>query len=386
MSLGRSLFAALALSTVMVSAAQAQQEKAKITPAKLTESKTSDKAAAAPKAAAPAPKPAPITGVARWLHFQTLDLATRFRYVDTHEHRVNDRDQQYKISSKFQLNLVPEGRTYFQFRVETGSSFASSWTNMGPGMHNREWVLNVKSLFFGQKLGKHFEAQVGGIEYDQGAGSEVTSTDNDAWLIGYRGRVITSGKGWLPNKVNLTIGHMGDFRMPNVFARMHRLEDVNYVQALAQKSFNKKHEGSFEYDSIQDIQFLRFAYRWKKIPAVVFDEISIEPVVRMTNNSAFGWSGTLGKSLDKAAKLKIAATYSDIPTQLFNKGGQQILLNGDLYALGKRVSGTMTWQPAKDWQFQAYAGRRMDATNSMRWRAQVAVRYNFANLANKALR
>lgn len=353
----------------------------------VAEEKAKAPATTKPAKAAPAPKPASPTGASRWIQFQTLELATRFRYIDTRPGRVTERDQQYRISSKVQLHLVPEGRSYIQFRVETGSSFPSSWTYMGPGLHNREWALNVKSLFFAQKLGKHFEAQVGGIEFDSGAGTEATYADNDGWLMGYRARVSTSGKGLLPHKLSLTIGHIGDFRRPNVFSRFHRLEDPNYVQVLAQKSFRKKHEASLEYDAIQDIHFLRTGYRWKKIPVVVFDELQAETVARMTDNPAFGWSGALSKTFDTSAKWKASIVYSDIPAALYNRNAQQVLVNGDVYALAKRLGGSLNWQPAKDWQFQWYGGRRLDAfTGTTRWRTHVMLRYNFANLANNALR
>jgi len=339
-----------------------------------------------------AAKPAPAIGFwKQHIKFVTLDLGTRYRYMDTRAHNVTSRDQQYKISSKVQFNLVPEGASYFQMRVESGSRFNSSWSNTGMGLNNKQWVLNVKTFYFGQKLGKHVEAQVGGLEFDRGAGTEATSADSDGFLTGYRGVVSTSGKGWLPNKVAVTVGFVGDLAIVNVYNRLyHRMDQANYAQVLVQKAFTKNHEGSLEYNTLQGIDYVRGAYRWKKIPAHLFDDLQIEVLSRATEDSTFGWSTTLGKSLGHKNPFKFAVSYSDIPKQMFNHVGKQIFENGDLYSLGKRMGGNLTFAPipsAKDFSLNFFAARRMDASsNGPRWRAQVVASYKLAGLANKLLR
>ena len=99
----------------------------------------------------------------------------------------------------------------------------------------------MKSLFWGQKFGPHAEAQVGGIEFDRGAGSESTYADNDAFLVGYRMRLLGAGQGWQPEQFSVTVGHIGDFTRPNFFSRAHRLGEANYVQVLARKGFGEDH-------------------------------------------------------------------------------------------------------------------------------------------------
>ncbi len=346
----------------------------------------------AEKALATKAAPAPAAGFwKQHLQFLTLDLGTRYRYIDTREGRVTSRDQQYKISSKLQINFVPEGRTYIQMRGETGSRFNSSWSNTGMGLNDKQWVFNMKSFYFGQKLGKHFEAQAGGLEFDRGVATEASAPDNDGFLTGYRGMVSTAGKGWLPNKVVVTVGFVGDLGIVNVYNRLyHRMDEANYAQVLVQKAFNKKHEASAEYNTIEGIDYVRGAYRWKKVPARVFDELQLEVLSRATENATFGWSTTLGKSVGHKNPWKFALTYSDIPKQMFNNFGAQVLENGDWVSLGKRMGGNLTFAPiptAKDFNLNLHASRRMDAsTNGPRWRAQVVASYKLAGLANKLFR
>lgn len=341
-----------------------------------------------------AAKAAPAPPAGFWkqhVQFVTLDVGTRFRYIDTREGRVTSRDQQYKISSKLQINFVPEGRTYIQMRGETGSRFNSSWSNTGMGLGTRQWVFNMKTFYFGQKIGKHFEAQAGGLEFDRGVATEASAADNDGFLNGYRSMVTTSGKGWMPNKVVVTVGFVGALGVVNVYNRMyHHMDDANYGQVLVQKAFNKKHEASVEYNALEGIDYIRGAYRWKKIPAHVFDELQLELLSRATENATFGWSTTLGKSLGQKNPWKVALTYSDIPKQMFNKSGAQILENGDWVSLGKRMGGNLTFSPIssdKNFSLNFHASRRMDpSTNGPRWRAQVVASYKLAGLANKLFR
>jgi hypothetical protein len=77
-----------------------------------------------------------------------------------------------------QLDLAPEGKTYIQARGESGRSFQSSWDYLGPGPNTAYWSFNLKSLC-GAKDRLSVRSQAGGIEYDWGAGTEATYSDND---------------------------------------------------------------------------------------------------------------------------------------------------------------------------------------------------------------
>jgi hypothetical protein len=171
--------------------------------------------------------------------FLTAEAVSHFRYVDAGDGKVTARDVFYKLSSRVQLNIKADGRTYIQARGESGQNFIASYDYTGIGMHDAHWSFNLKSLFIGQKIGKYLEAQAGGIEFDRGAGTEVTYADNDAWLEGYRLTYLGSSHKILPEKINLTIGYVGDFLQPNIFAGCHVWENRTMFNCLPRRSWGR---------------------------------------------------------------------------------------------------------------------------------------------------
>jgi hypothetical protein len=319
--------------------------------------------------------------------FLSADAITQFRYMDNGDGNVTARDQYYKLSTRVQINIIGDGRTYIQARGESGRSFNSSFDYTGMGMHERYWSYNLKSMFVGQKFGKSLEAQVGGIEYDRGAGTEATYADNDGWLEGYRLTYARPAKGqFVPDKVSATVGYIGDFSQPNLFARLHRLGEPNYVQILAAKKLGKNRDVSAEYDSIQDVSFTREALKWQKLPLVIVDELGVEAITRTSFNPTFGWSGNLSKGIDKKGRLRVGVFYSDMPKGIFLKGSTKLLYNGDSYAYGKRIGPTVRLTPFKDFEVSWWGGARLDETAGTRYRGHISVLYQLASLLNRALR
>src|SRR5690349_17095869 len=231
--------------------------------------------------------PKKINFLSHHLQFLSADGISHFRYVDSAPGKVTARDLYYKVSTRIQINLVGEGITYLQARGESGRSFSASYDYTGIGMHERYWSFNLKSLFVGQRIGRHLEAQAGGIEYDWGVGTEATYADNDGWLEGYRLRYTGTGHGFLPDKVGATVGYAGDFLQPNAFARLHRMGDENYVQVLALKKLANTCDASAEFDSLQSIRYTREAFRWQKLPIPVAPDLTLEAMTRASDNPTF---------------------------------------------------------------------------------------------------
>jgi hypothetical protein len=273
-----------------------------------------------------------------------------------------------------------------QVRGESGRSFAASYDYTGIGLHQGYWSFNPKSFFLGQKIGHHLEAQAGGIEYDWGAGTEITYADNDGWLEGYRLRYLGAGPGLLPDRISATIGYVGDFLQPNAFARLHRMGDENYVQILAAKKLGKNQDASAEFDSLQSIRYTREAFRWQKLPIPIAPDLTLEALTRASDDPTFGWSATVARNLDKKGRLRPGVFYSDMPKDIFLNGRAQVLLNGDSYVLGKRIGPTVRILVLKNCEVSLFGSRRLDETPGPRYRGQVGIRYQFASLLNGWLR
>lgn len=334
----------------------------------------------------PTPVSPKVSFLAHHLQFLAAENVDRYRYIDKAAGNVTDRDLQYRISTRVQVNLRGEGTTYIQARGESGRNFTGSYDYTGLGLNKAYWSFNLKSLFLGQKIGHHLEAQVGGIEYDWGAGTEATYSDNDGWLEGYRLRYTGAGHGFLPDKLSATVGYVGDFLQPNAFARLHRMGDENYIQILASKKFGKNRDVSAEFDSLQGIRYAREALRWSKLRLIVVDEISFEALTRASDDPSFGWSSSLFRTLDSKGCFRAGVVYSGMPRRIYLNGNATVLQNGDSYGLGKRIGPTFRFTPVKNFELSLFGSDRLDRTPGARYRGQVAFRYQFASLLNRLLR
>jgi len=334
----------------------------------------------------PSSAPSKIRLLSRRLEFLAADGYNQFRYADTAPGKVVTRDPLYKLSTVLRLKLVGEDKTYIQARGESGCSFTSSYDYTGLGMNKGHWSFNLKSLFLGQKIGTHWEAQAGGLEYDRGSGTEATYADNDAWLEGYRlAFIATPHKAW-PDLISATVGYVGDFKQPNLFARLPRMGDENYLQLLARKQIGRDHDVSAEFDSLQGIHYTREAAHLRKVPLLAADELVVEAIARTSDSATFGWSGTVFRTLDRKGRVRLGAFISDMPQGIFLKGKSAILLNGDSYVLGQRIGPTVRIIPIKNLELVLFGSARTDNTPSTRYRGQVTVCYHFAGLLNRGLR
>jgi hypothetical protein len=330
--------------------------------------------------------PASLRSLLSRLQFLAADGYNQYRYVDTKPHKVTTRDLLYKVSTVLRVSLVGEDTTYLQARGESGRSFPSSYDYTGIGMNKAYWSFNLKSLFLGQKIGSHWEAQAGGIEYDRGAGTEATYADNDGWLEGYRLRFTPAPHKALPGLISATVGYAGDFTQPNAFARLPRMGDENYIQILARKQFGASRDFSAEYDSLQSIRYTREALHLRKLPLLAVDELVAETITRASDDATFGWSGSLFKTLDRKGRVRLGAFISDMPKGIFLKNKKTIFMNGDSYVLGERLGPTVRIIPVKNFEVSLFGSDRLDKSSSPRHRGQVAVCYHFGDLLNRSLR
>jgi len=319
------------------------------------------------------------------LQFLSVDGFNQFRYVDNRPGDVAARDDYYKLSTVGRLTLVGEGVTYLQFRAESGRSFYSSYDYTGIGMHEKYWSFNLKSLFLGQKFGHHLEAQAGGLEYDRGAGTEATYADNDGWLEGYR-LTYAVQKHFTPDALSVTVGYSGDFKQPNVFARLPRMAQENYVQILARKRVGTNADVSAEFDSLQAIRYTREAVHLQKLRLLVVDEIVLESITRTSDTVRSGGAGTVFRTCDRKGRLRLGMFFTDIPEDMFLKDGKTIFYNGDFYVLGQRLGPNIRIVPLKNLDIGLMGSARTDNTASTRYRGQISVCYHFASLLNRALR
>jgi hypothetical protein len=318
------------------------------------------------------------------LRILELEQVARFNYMDRGPGRVTDRDVQYRVRARVEFELAGEGTTYLRIRTETGRGFDNSWDNTGLGKDQGQWNFNVKSFALGQKLGSHVELQAGGIEWDEGAGSQRAYASGDGHLVGYRVLLDPAAQPWVVDKFSLTMAYAGDFNEPSVFSRFH-MGKMNYVQALAEKKLGTHVAGSAEVDSIRNIWFARQAVHWERLRNPLVDEVMVEAVTRASDHPTFGGSVMVSRPLDQAARWRTFAIYNQVPKGLYDKGGQPVLLNQGEMDVGKRLAWGGSCAVTRDFSLGLFGGRLLDNTASKRWIAQVFVRYDYAHLLNHLL-
>jgi hypothetical protein len=168
--------------------------------------------------------------IRRWLDVQNLHMSSRFRWVKASDGRITSSTQQWQPNMRARLLLDRAARYTVHVGAFGGSQFVSSWNNTGAGLGAFTGDFNIKQLFVAAEPIGGLEIQAGGLYLLRGENTEITSYDNDAYIVGER--ITVRRAGGLMSQVAVTIGHIGDYRTPNVFRRLDSIGDLNYGQAL----------------------------------------------------------------------------------------------------------------------------------------------------------
>ena len=310
-----------------------------------------------------------------------LEFADRYVYADLSRGDVTDREVEYRMSDVLRVHLDRKQTSWIEARGESGNSFNNSWSEAGIGMTRGSLIYNVKSLFLAQRFGSNLEAEAGGIEFERGAGTELTYAAGEGWLTGYRLRLVDLPK--LPRQLTATAGYIGDFDRSNFFSRGSRMGQVNYFQFLGQQPLSANSTASLEVDSLHGMGFVRGAVKAGNLPGHVIDGVVVESIGRFSSSGITGWSISMDRGFDRD-RLKLDARYSDIPPALFRKSGQFMVLNGGEVGFGQRAAVNPSIKLGGAASLEVLCSRRLDnSLTTPRWRGFVALHYDTASLFNK---
>jgi len=327
--------------------------------------------------------PAQESTTGRSFRWSDAYISARYIYVDNRGGRVRWSDVQYKVHLKGRWQFRAKERTYLQFRAETGSSFQPGWNFSGWGRNAANRSFSVKDLFIGHRIGQRWELQAGGIEFDRGAGTEITWADEDGFQVGYRLSYRPERRHW-PDRLQFTVSRIDEFQHPSVFARLPGMIEPNAMELLAQKQLWERVEVSTQFDRISGVNFTRTAIRWK--PQRLLDRITLEAVVRASNNPSAGYGLQLARTWKRGGPWQMAFTYSHMEAGVFANSPRRLLLNGDQPALGQRLAIHASRPLGKRLTLATFVSRQLDRTPSIpphtRWRAQAVVTYRFTNWLN----
>lgn len=202
----------------------------------------------------PAQKPAPpAPAIRRWLDVQQIHIASRFRWVENTQGRLTSSSIQWQPQIRARLLFDPRARYSLNVGVFSGNAFISGWNNTGAGIGAYGGDVNAKQLFLAAEPVRGVEGQFGGLYLLRGENTEITSYDNDGFIVGERVSVRPA-RGRV-TQVAATVGYIGDIREPNVFNRFKRLDEWNYGQLLVAARLHPRVSisGDYTYEASRDI-------------------------------------------------------------------------------------------------------------------------------------
>ncbi|MBA3272049.1 MAG: hypothetical protein H0T71_16215, partial [Acidobacteria bacterium] len=185
--------------------------------------------------------------------------------------------------------IDPAARFSVHIGAFGGSQFVSGWNNTGGGIGEVARDFNVKQLFVAAEPVTGLEFQVGGLYLNRGENTEVSSYDNDGYILGERATFRTAAGAFA--QLAATVGHIGEFRTPNVFERFRHLGDLNYGQVLVGGRLGPRINVSVDYTYEAGRDILRQGVSVRLPPSVkLLTALKFEAYQRLTEVAGQGFN------------------------------------------------------------------------------------------------
>lgn len=292
-----------------------------------------------------------------WLDLQSVTFGLRYRMVENNSGLRAQNWSDHHQGLKLVLKLDPAAKYSLSAVAFNGDAFAASWNLRGLGdSTNRVFV---KQLYLTAKPIDGLELQYGGLPILRGESSEITSYDNDGYLMGQR---VTLGL------VTVTAGYLGDFRAPSVNRRWHRLSEVNYGQVLVKRQLTDRVTASADFTHDDGERTFRQGVAIR--PSKGVDLVRIDAYERVNGTRGMGGAITVEKPF---GRTRLAASFASVDDHYR-------AVNGDRYGRGQRLSLTSTTALGRDVSLQVFVTRALDdgVTMPNRTRLDVHIRYELA--------
>lgn len=277
----------------------------------------------------------------RFVQIDALSVATRYRYVRTANGAVNTGQVQYQVLARGRFKFDRKGRYSVGFGLLTGNVFNAGWNNTGVGAGAVHPDINLRQLYFDAKPVDGVEVQVGGLGFERGEGTEITTYDNDGYIVGERLHV-TLPKRLYFDDIAVTRAFLGDALKPNVFRRLHRLDVANYYQLLVRKTVNKAFSFSADYSYDSGSDTLHQGLKFTLPQSGILDTLVFESYERIDPVAGYGFAVTGQRKINKYLTVNGGFARIDRP-----------MLNADRFPPGKRIFAGMLVPLSRDFSMAA---------------------------------
>ena len=289
-------------------------------------------------AAAQTQKPAeqkPAPPLARWIDLQNATLNTRYRFIDSSQGLITTNQLQHRESLRARLKFDAPGRYAFNVGLFTGSRFTSGWNNTGIGLGDWQAPLSFRNAFFAAQPIRGVEGQYGSMYIIKGESTEITTYDEDGYVIGERVSVRRPRQLFF-DEMSATVGYFSSAPAElGVSKRVKYLNDhPNYEHYLVDKKIGPRGGVSADFTSVDGARTWRAAANVNTKELRGVDSILFENYKRTNQNPAYGFAVTATKAVTR--KVSLNGGYASIDRFY---GG----LNSDRFHIGNRVFGMATY-------------------------------------------
>jgi hypothetical protein len=306
--------------------------------------------------------------LARWFDVQTGTMATRFRFTEASSGVVTQQQLQHGEQLKARLKVDASGVYAVGFALGTGNEFVRGWNNTAIGTPNGYMSnLFLKQLFVSAAPAKGLEIQAGGLAIVKGESTEITTYDNDGYLVGERVSVKRP-RTLHVDELTVTLAYLGDSTTASLWPRLHRLAETNYYQVFAAKRFSGRLASSADITTVAGATTLRSGFRLDTPELRVPTSIRFEQYGRV-NDAVYGFSICGERTV--AQRFTLSAGWADIDQKY---GG----LNSDRFGSGRRWFTTDTIALGRELSVQIFYQHAVDTAFAVpnRHSMQMLLTYN----------
>ena len=335
---------------------------------------TSGVSPSAPQASVPQPKvDRPSTAqaqVARWLEIQNATLNLRYRFIDTSAGLVTTRQLQHRETLRGRLKFDRTSKYALNFGLFTGTRFTSGWDNTGWGLASAQKNLAFKALYLSAIPVRGIEAQYGGLYIIRGESTELTTYDEDGYVIGQRVTIRRPADVYF-DEISATVAYLTpEPREIAISKRTKYLNDSpNYRHFLIDKKFGKRAGISTDFTYADGAKTWRQAINLKTPELRAIDTIIFENYERSSRSPDYGFAVTLDKAVN--GRLSVNWGYASIDTQYG-------ALNADRFNVGNRAFVMAIYSISAEFLASAFITRAVgnDVPLAQRTLSNIVFTYN----------
>ena len=316
------------------------------------------------------------TGLSRWIDLQTVSLVARSRFVQNTQDVTTANQAQYQVQFKGRFKFDQAGKYSLNAGIFTGSRFVLGFNDTGIGTGEPVTNLYLKQLYFSAKPITGVEVQFGGLYFNRGESTEITTYDNDGYLMGER-LVVQRPQNFFFDEISATHAFLGDLNTPNINKRWNRLKKSNYHQFLASKRIGERAVVSGDYSFQSGVDTLRQGLRLNTPEFKPIDFFRLEIYERVNSNAAAGLA-VYGEKTLLQKRLTLGGGYAQIDP---NYGP----FNADRLSIGRRYFFNGSYKLTPEFTVSTFYTRAFSNNFQINnhTRFEVLVTYNFLRTLQK---